>query len=583
MEIETPEGEVGPGDYFVNAGDESSYSHSGAHASKGPIEDGFDISEQFYGASLSNGGESDEGDYTESDEEGPDAYKAGGYHPVRVGELYNDRYKVMSKLGWGHFSTVWLCEDLHGPRSQACYVAMKVQKSAVHYTEAAYDEIELLACARNNRLNISWKESEEAYERMGLSPPSYPDFTGVVSLCDYFEVIGPNGVHVCMVFETMGPNVLTLIKKFDFKGVPLHIVRTLATHCLVGLDYLHRICGIIHTDLKPENVLVCCPKGVPVSKTGVPLVPHKGRIDATGRHFPNIPPMTIPRPKPTKAVLAPSRLSRQQRRRLAKKKHEEAREKNILVDSMPYEPLKPSRSDPSLLTTYSDTAPPRARLYCHPRAVYDKASRIGRPARPQLPPTELCPIMANVFDHESVTYKIADLGNACWVERHFSEDIQTRQYRSPEVLVGVPYDCSADIWSLACMIFELVTGDYLFDPKASDEYPRDEDHLALMIELLGPLPAEMTTEGTKSSTFFNKKGQLRHIKQLKIWGLAQVLHQKYNVDKAEADQLAEFLLPMLTLDPKLRASAQELLAHSWLTHTEEFASARSSAPIIATV
>ena len=133
------------------------------------------------------------------------------------------------------------------------------------------------------------------------------------------------------------------------------------------------------------------------------------------------------------------------------------------------------------------------------------------------------------------------------------------------------------------MIFELVTGDYLFDPKASDEYPRDEDHLALMIELLGPLPAEMTTEGTKSSTFFNKKGQLRHIKQLKIWGLAQVLHQKYNVDKAEADQLAEFLLPMLTLDPKLRASAQELLAHSWLTHTEEFASARSSAPIIATV
>ena len=37
----------------------------------------------------------------------------------------------------------------------------------------------------------------------------------------------------------------------------------------------------------------------------------------------------------------------------------------------------------------------------------------------------------------------------------------------------------ADIWSLACMVFELATGDYLFDPKASDEYPRDEDHLAV--------------------------------------------------------------------------------------------------------
>merc|ERR1719456_2207572 len=42
---------------------------------------------------------------------------------------------------------------------------------------------------------------------------------------------------------------------------------------LIGLDYLHRVCGIIHTDLKPENVLVTCPLGVPVDKKGAPLVP----------------------------------------------------------------------------------------------------------------------------------------------------------------------------------------------------------------------------------------------------------------------------------------------------------------------
>jgi len=54
--------------------------------------------------------------------------------------MYNGRYKVIAKLGWGHFSTVWLCQDLNYQR----FVAMKVQKSAPHYTEAAYDEIELL-------------------------------------------------------------------------------------------------------------------------------------------------------------------------------------------------------------------------------------------------------------------------------------------------------------------------------------------------------------------------------------------------------------------------------------------------------
>ncbi|NXX72339.1 SRPK2 kinase, partial [Spizella passerina] len=47
--------------------------------------------------------------------------------------------------------------------------------------------------------------------------------------------------------------------------------------------------------------------------------------------------------------------------------------------------------------------------------------------------------------------KIADLGNACWVHKHFTEDIQTRQYRSIEVLIGAGYSTPADIWSTACM------------------------------------------------------------------------------------------------------------------------------------
>ena len=57
--------------------------------------------------------------------------------------------------------------------------------------------------------------------------------------------------------------------------------------------------------------------------------------------------------------------------------------------------------------------------------------------------------------------KIADLGNACWEQHHFTEDIQTRQYRSLEVLLGAGYGPPADIWSCACMAFELATGDYL--------------------------------------------------------------------------------------------------------------------------
>lgn len=91
--------------------------------------------------------------------------------------------------------------------------------------------------------------------------------------------------------------------------------------------------------------------------------------------------------------------------------------------------------------------------------------------------------------------KIADLGNACWVDRHFTEDIQTRQYRSLEVLLGAGYGPSADIWSTACMAFELATGDYLFEPHSGEDYSRDEDHLAHIIELLGDIPKRIIVQG----------------------------------------------------------------------------------------
>lgn len=59
-----------------------------------------------------------------------------------------------------------------------------------------------------------------------------------------------------MVFEILGVNFLELIKRYDYKGVPIPLVRKLARQCLIGLDYMHRQCKIIHTDFKPENVVI---------------------------------------------------------------------------------------------------------------------------------------------------------------------------------------------------------------------------------------------------------------------------------------------------------------------------------------
>lgn len=185
-----------------------------------------------------NGEQSDEEEEVpasdDEEQEDPKDYCIGGYHPVKIGDLYNGKYHVIRKLGWGHFSTVWLCWDLTEKR----FVAMKIVKSAQHYTETAIDEIKLLRSIRDSDVTDPFRDK-------------------TVRLFDDFKISGINGTHVCMVFEVLGRNLLRLIIRSNYQGIPLPLVKSIIRQTLQGLQYLHSKCRIIHTDIKPENILMC--------------------------------------------------------------------------------------------------------------------------------------------------------------------------------------------------------------------------------------------------------------------------------------------------------------------------------------
>ncbi|XP_046416889.1 SRSF protein kinase 3 isoform X2 [Neodiprion pinetum] len=564
--------------------------------------------------------EDDDEIYSSDDEEQEDSsdYCKGGYHPVKIGDLFLNRYHVTRKLGWGHFSTVWLCWDLQDKR----FVALKVVKSASHFTETALDEIKLLKDVRDTDVND-------------------PKRNKTVQLLNDFRISGINGLHVCMVFEVLGHNLLKLIIKSNYRGIPRTNVKSIIRQVLEGLDYLHNKCKIIHTDIKPENVLIC------VDETYIrKLASEATELHSLGLKLPVS--LISTAPKEFQEPTTNMKMSKNKKKKLKKKAKrqnellkkqmeqiEEIEEQSkLIVDTVENGEVQNNSSDPADVNTESiedvateskespdtlDTSVPQIniprtngvdglaggeKMENQPPDEYQNVEDIvlrdvekscGEGILPpdqeettecgegnalnnvrtlnppetklQIKRASVAPLDPAIVECE-VEVKIADLGNACWIHKKFTEDIQTRQYRSLEVLLGAGYDTSADIWSTACMAFELATGDYLFEPHSGDDYCRDEDHLAHIIELLGEIPRKIALSGKHSRIFFNKKGELRHITGLKPWSLYEVLTEKYDWLPSEAREFAEFLTPMLDFDPSKRATAAECLKHPWLNQVK---------------
>uniref|UniRef100_A0A453LT40 non-specific serine/threonine protein kinase n=1 Tax=Aegilops tauschii subsp. strangulata TaxID=200361 RepID=A0A453LT40_AEGTS len=90
-----------------------------------------------------------------------------------------------------------------------------------------------------------------------------------------------------------------------------------------------------------------------------------------------------------------------------------------------------------------------------------------------------------------------------------------------------------------------------------------QDHLALMMELLGMMPRKIALGGRYSRDYFNRYGDLRHIRRLRFWPLSKVLVEKYEFSDIDAIAMSDFLVPILDFVPEKRPTAAQLLQHPW--------------------
>ncbi|XP_052020488.1 SRSF protein kinase 2-like [Apodemus sylvaticus] len=458
---------------------------------------------------------------------------------------------------------------MHGKR----FVAMEVVISAPNYTETALNGIKLLKCVRE-------------------SDPSDPNKDMVAQLIDDFKISGVNGTHVCMVFEVLGHHLLKWIIKSNYQGLPIRCVKSIIRQVLQGLDYLHSKCKIIHTDIKPENILMCvddayvqriadeatgwqraaaapppgaavgtapqpkpigkifknrermlkkkqkryaeflerflqdfeelvreterkileerstsaeageCQSGTELKAAGLEDWAEEGTAknkedqeekedaekentekDEAGveRELANVDPWRMESPKANSHIEnglfspeleekeddeddGPNPQEYNQAEANAESDYthssfyeqfngglpnrpQKSSEFPTLLSSRPLEPVAcgSALSERWLLTQEEESSP-----------SHDRSRRVSASSTADLAITkpQAADLLVNPLDPQNadkIRVKIADLGNACWVHKHFAEEIQTRQYRSIEVLIGAGYSTPADIWSTACL------------------------------------------------------------------------------------------------------------------------------------
>lgn len=466
--------------------------------------------------------------------------------------LKND-YIILRKIGYGNNATVWMTYQF----STKLFLAMKIQDCQC-YQDGCREVIIIQKinnyCKSNKDKNIY-----------------------CVNMLDSFRYgIDDDKIYVCSVYELYAGSIHMILDEGKYKyGLPISEVKNITKQLLTALTVLHGSLKIIHTDIKTENILF---RGMPESHLEVIDLFHKSGFQQKYENLSAICNGDVQKMSDQLEMLALDAV-----KEICAIENDLRRDEEFIPDDEDVdEDDLVEGDDDSNDGESEDDIPEENDNVCNERkqSIDDLLEHLSYNELHDLETESEYDFVSVNNNRPNTTDKreiiddkyvincqtaLTDFGNAYFYEKRTRNEIQDRRYRAPEVVLDYNYGYACDIWSVSCVVFELLTGFVLFEPH---DLPlnRDIHHLFLMEKILGPMPLAMKKGSKRNKFLFDKKRNyhIKNVEQFQSYPLKDVLVDQYLFSEEEADEISDFLLCGFKYNPSERLTADEMLKHPWL-------------------